>query len=51
MAFAGDGVEEICHCLVFIGFAEIELILVGGLGEEIEEDEDLFFGEDTFCFT
>lgn len=49
-AFAGKGLEEGGYVRVFLVFAEIEEVCFAGSGQEVEENEDLFFGEDAFFF-
>ena len=49
-AFAGDGAEEMGDGFEFSGIAEVDVFDYSGFGKEVEEDEDLFFGEDVFLF-
>lgn len=50
-SFTGEGLEELGDGIEFILFVEIDAFNFGRLGEEIKEDEDLFFGEDPFFFS
>jgi len=51
LAFTGEGVEEIGIALEFIGFDIVDAVEVFEGGQQVEEDEDLFFGEDTLVLT
>jgi len=45
-AFTGEGMEEVGMLLKFSGFGIIDFVEVFEGGQQVEEDEDLFFGED-----
>ena len=50
-AFTGEGVEQIGIAIEFIGLGIVDAVKVFEGGQHVEEDEDLFFGEDTLVLT
>jgi hypothetical protein len=46
LAFTGEGMEEVGNLFKFIGSGIVDGIEVFESGQQVEEDEDLFFGED-----
>jgi len=51
LAFTGEGMEEIGIALEFSGPVIIDAVEVFEGGQQVEEDEDLFFGEDALILT
>lgn len=45
-AFTGEGMEEIGNLFEFSGLGIVDAVEVFEGGQEVKEDEDLFFGED-----
>jgi len=50
-AFTGEGVEQIGIAIEFIGLGIVDAVKVFEGGQHVEEDEDLFFGEDAALLT
>ena len=50
-AFTGEGMQEVGNLFKFIGPGIVDGIEVFGGGQQVEEDEDLFFGEDALILT
>lgn len=47
---AGDGAQQLGDGRKFIVFSQVDGVYELGFGEEVQQDQDLFFGEDPFLF-